>query len=62
MASVVVPQSMASVLAIRASVESRKVVPSMAPASIPAGAPKNPAAPQAQAAAASIAPKRLGMR
>ena len=62
MARVTAPQSMASVLAIPASLDSRKLAPRMAPASTPVRAPKASPAPQAQAAAASMAPSRDGTR
>ena len=62
MDSVVRPQSTASVLAMNASVESRKLAPNSAPAINPGRAPRNAAAPQAQAAAASMAPSSEGIR
>jgi len=62
MARVVKPHRAASVLAMKASLDSRKVEPSIAPASRPVRGSNSAAAPQAQAAAASIAPSRDGMR
>ena len=62
MARVIVPVSAESVLAMKASVETRKLAPSRPPASSPASPPKKAAAPQAQAAAVSMAPSSDGTR
>ena len=62
MARVVEPHRAASVLAMKASVESRKVAPRIAPDSRPVRGSSSAAAPQAQAAAASIAPSSEGRR
>ena len=62
MARVVEPHSAASVLAMKASDDSRKVAPRIAPDSRPVRGSNSAAAPQAQAAAASMAPSSDGMR
>ena len=62
MAKVTAPASTASVAAMNPSVESMKLAPSMAPAERLRPGLRNAAAPQAQAAAASIAPSREGTR
>ncbi|MNJ28357.1 hypothetical protein D3C77_228900 [compost metagenome] len=59
---VVRPASMASVLAMPASDDSRKVAPSMAPARKPALWPNRAAPAQAVAQAASMAPSSEGRR
>jgi len=62
MASTIRPVSMASVLAMKASVESRRLPPRIRPDRRAAPRLKKPAAPQTQAAAASMAPIREGRR
>ena len=62
MARVVAPHSMASVLAMPASVDSRKVAPMMAPPKKPTRLPSMAEPAQATAQAASMAPSRDGMR
>ena len=62
MASTVSPVRTESVLAMKASVDSRSPPPSISPDSRATPRLKNPAAPQTQAAAASMAPSREGMR
>ena len=62
MARVVAPHSMASVLAIPASVDRRKVAPMIAPPKKPTRAPSRAEPAQATAQAASMAPRREGIR
>ena len=62
MPRVTAPARTPSVAAMDASADNRKLDPSMAPAIRLAPGFRNAAAPQAQAAAASIAPRIEGMR
>ena len=59
---VTAPVSTPSVAAISASVESSRLAPSIAPAAVASLGGRKAAAPQAQAAAASIAPAIDGSR